>query len=68
MHPVLNDPNSLPAVAPRAAAIAPRPTLAIRELSKLIADIRMTRLQFQEPNEVQAPVPLEMVVGNDPRD
>ena len=66
MNAELTDPASSPTNASRVASLPP--TVAIRELSKLIADIRTRRMQFQNTVEEQAPVPLEMVVGGDPRD
>jgi len=68
MLPALNDPKSLPA-SPTAHAISPpRQTLAIRELSRLIADIRYARTQFEPLDADEPQVDLEMVIGADPRD
>jgi hypothetical protein len=51
-----------------AHSAAPRQTFAIRELSKLIADIRRSRAQFEPVEAAEQPVQMELVVGADPRD
>jgi hypothetical protein len=68
MLPALNDPKTLPKSLPVQTETPPRPTLAIRELSRLIADVRRARTQFESLDEDQPMVDLEMVVGADPRD
>lgn len=68
MRPILNEPNDLPAAVPVISPPVPHKSLAIRELSKLIADIRLARAQFQRCDQKSREVSLETVVGADPRD
>jgi hypothetical protein len=68
MLPALNDPKFLPTSLTVQTAAPPRPTLAIRELSRLIADVRRARCQFESLDEDQPTIGLEMVIGADPRD
>lgn len=68
MRPILNEPNDLPAAALLVSSPAPTKSMAIRELSKLIADIRRSRAQFARTGEEPGEISLETVVGADPRD
>ena len=63
-----NQTESQATKSPAATFAAPQSTFGIRELSKLIADIRRTRAQFEPTEATDRPVPLELVVGADPRD
>jgi hypothetical protein len=65
---MLNEAQDLPAAAPLSAPLAPQKSLAIRDLSRLIADIRRARIQFERVDETATTVPLEAVMGADPRD
>lgn len=68
MLPALNEPIALPSRSPALNSTSPRPTLAIRDLSRLIDDIRRARVKFEPQEDEESPVDLEMVIGVDPRD
>jgi hypothetical protein len=68
MLPALNEPTSLPACSLAPYSASSRPTLAIRDLSRLMDEIRRVRVRFEPQDHAQPPADLEMVVGADPRD